>query len=141
MSLTLLVVLIVVFFIMEPIVLIWAIVRVGWSQLAGAFPQREVEDDAIVRRNQSFRVGLMIFGFCIHVAADQRHLHLEPAALLQWLGAQPASIPWEAITPHKRLRRGRIKARIEPGTTRRSGPRIGGLVGPSWCMELAGPVP
>ena len=82
------------------------------------------------RRFQSFRLGVLHLGFCIHVAADEGHLHLQPAALLRFFEAPTASIPWSSIEIQKRSRTGKsITARINERT----------LLGPAWCLGLAEP--
>ena len=73
-------------------------------------------------------MGLLNLGFCIHVAADESHLHLQPAAVLRIFGAQTASIPWASIGIAKRGRRW-MSAKINNRT----------LYGPAWCLGLAEP--
>ena len=104
------------------------IIKLGWGPLPREFPAREPGDDAVWRRYQSFRLGLMNLGYCIHVAADEQYLHLVPIKPLRILGGRTASIPWEAIRIENRSRRGKwITARVGTHTLR----------GPSWCLELA----
>ncbi len=112
------------------IVALWAVVRFGWKPFAQRFPPRPADPDAVGRRFQSFRLGVLNFGFCIHVAADEGHLHLQPAALLRFFGARTASIPWSSIEIQKHSRTGRwITAKINERT----------LLGPAWCLSLAEP--
>ena len=114
----------------EPIVLFWAIVRFGWRPFEQAHPAQPVHEDAVARNFQSFSIGLLNLGFAIHAAADERHLHLTPVALLRWFGAGTVSIPWEAIKVQKRSRRGNwIVAKVGNRTIR----------GPAWCLGLAEP--
>jgi hypothetical protein len=106
------------------------IVRMGWNQPLAAYPPQPIADDAVTRSFQTFRLGLVNLGGSIHVAADERWLHLTPIRLLRSLGARPASIPWDGIRIQKRSRNGRwITARIGRTT----------LQGPAWCLELAEP--
>ncbi|MEE8130717.1 MAG: hypothetical protein V3T48_10530 [Vicinamibacterales bacterium] len=112
------------------VVALWAVVRFGWKPFAQRFPPRRKDPDAVERRFQSFRLGFLSFGFCIHVAADQGHLHLQPAAILRFFGAPTASIPWSSIQIQKHSRTGKsITARINERT----------LLGPAWCLGLAEP--
>ena len=112
------------------VVVLWAVVRFGWKPFAQRFPPRSTDPDAVERRFQSFRLGFLSFSFCIHVAADQGHLHLQPAALLRFFGAPTASIPWSSIEIQKHSRTGKsIIARINERT----------LLGPAWCLGLAEP--
>jgi hypothetical protein len=114
------------------LVLDYAIVRFivsqFWGPLPRSFPPQPPRDDALRRTFQSFRLGPCNFGYCVHVAVDEEHLHLEPARFLRWLGALPASVPWAAITLTGPPRRGWRKAKIARQD----------LMGPDWCLELAG---
>ena len=110
------------------LVIVVTIIRWGWGPLPRDFPATEPGDDAVWRRYQSFRLGLMNLGYCIHVAADEQYLHLVPIKPLRACGGRPASIPWDAIRIEKRSRHGKwITARVGTHTLR----------GPSWCLELA----
>jgi hypothetical protein len=110
--------------------LVWAMIRGNWHPLLRSFPARPPADGAVGRRFQSFRLGLMNLGGCIHVAADEFHLHLTPVRVLQWLSMRPVSIPWEAIE----LRGSRAGRRYREA-------RILGkhVLGPAWCLDLADP--
>lgn len=122
--------LIVVFVVVEPIAILWAVMRFGWRPFAEDFPAQHVDEHAVRKRFQSFRLGLLNLGFSIHVAVDERHLHLEPAAWMRRLGARAVSIPWDSISVVKRSRTGAwMTARIGKHT----------LMGPTWCLELAEP--
>ena len=73
-------------------------------------------------------MGVLNFTKCVHVAVDEHYLHLTPITPLRWLGAKPASIPWDRITVVKRSRSGRrITVKIANRT----------VLGPAWCLELA----
>jgi len=98
--------------------------------LTDRYPPREPAPDAVHRRFQSFRLGFINLGWSIHVAADETHLHLVPAALARLVGCRPLSIPWSAMRVTRRSRNGRwAKVRLEPFHT---------LEGPAWCLDLAG---
>lgn len=96
--------------------------------LREAFPPVEPLPSAVRRRYQSFGFDLMNFGMCVHVAADERWLHLRPARFARWAGLRDMSIPWEAITLRK-VKGGTAVAEVR-GTRVR---------GPAWCLRLAGP--
>jgi len=96
--------------------------------LAKEFPAVEPAPDAVRRSFQSFKFGMYNAGWSVHVAVDERYLHLMPAALFRWCGAKNASIPWEAITLEKR---GKMSTRVKIGKMT--------IWGPTWCLELAQP--
>ena len=109
-------------------VIVVTIIHRGWGPLPREFPAKTPGDDAVWRRYQSFRLGLMNLGYCIHVAVDEQYLHLVPIKPLRVFGGRTASIPWDAMRIEKRSSRGRwITVRIGAHTLR----------GPSWCLELA----
>lgn len=105
-------------------------VRRNWEPLMKQFPDREPLADALTRRHQSFRIGILNLGWSVHVAADDEHLHLTPVRWMQRLGARPVSIPWEAIE----LRPSRPGGRY---TTAKIGTLT--MKGPAWCLDLADP--
>jgi hypothetical protein len=118
---------IVAFAVVEPVVIIWGVVRVAWGGFAGRFPQVEPEPDAVRKNFQSFRIGVMNLGYSVHVAVDAKCLHLTPARFLRWFGARPASVPWEQIEPSGKHRGRYMDVRI--GAQR--------VTGPSWALEIA----
>jgi hypothetical protein len=83
----------------------WGMVHLGWRPWAREYPPHPPAPDAVRRRFQSFRVGMMNLGGAIHVAVDEDHLHLTPVRVLRWIGMSPISVPWGSITI--RRRRGR----------------------------------
>jgi hypothetical protein len=104
------------------------VVESTWKRLAAAHPAVEPAPDAVRRRFQSFKMNLLNLGLSVHVAADERYLHLSPAAVIRWAGARPMSIPWESIEV------------LGHGITSRSvRTRIDGITvwGPAWCLRLA----
>ncbi len=109
------------------VAIVWAIVHLGWRAWPQEFPARPLRPDAVSRRFQSLRLDIVNFGFSFTVVVDEAHLHLQPAKLMRWVGARPASIPWESITIQKRSPRW-ITAHIGRHT----------IKGPAWCLELAG---
>jgi len=119
---------IVVFAVLEPILILWAIVHFAWAPIHKKFPAHEPGAGAVRRGFQSFKVGILNLGFSIHATADEHHLHLEPAAYLRCFGAHTVSIPWDAMTVKKRSRRGRwITVKADKWT----------IMGPAWCLDLA----
>lgn len=98
--------------------------------LREAFPPVEPLPSAVHRRFQSFGFDLMNFGMCVHVAADERWLHLRPARIARWAGLRDMSIPWEAITLEK-VRGKSAVAKVRSTRVR----------GPAWCLSLAGQAP
>jgi len=99
------------------------------APLARAYPPVEPSREAVVRRFQSFKFDLLSYGGCVHVAADEAHLHLRPARIARWFGLRPMSIPWAAVTLERVKGKGAV-ARIGKTVVR----------GPAWCLSLAGPV-
>lgn len=96
--------------------------------LAEAFPPVEPAPDAVARRFQSFKFDMLNFGGCVHVAADERYLHLRPAWLARRFAFRDMSIPWAEIKP-VRAKPKWVEANVRGVTVR----------GPAWCMNLAAP--
>ena len=111
------------------VVLVKYLARSVWRPLTTRWPAQDIAEDAVRRRFQSFRIGLVNLGWSIHVAVDERHLHLEPAGFWRRLGLERASIAWSAMefvgTPGRRW------------ATVRLGPHR--IQGPAWCLELVDP--
>jgi len=130
--LAIVVVILIVMELMVVSAVIYAAVRAYWSPIADRFPPREPASDAVRRHFQSFGAVLLNLGWCIHVAADDRYLHLRPARFARLIGIRPASIPWEAITPDPSDRRRRVRRANVGGHS---------IEGPRWCIDLAAPPP
>lgn len=112
------------------VVILGMVIRLGWRWLPREFPATPPRVDAVWRRRQSFRIGVLNFGFCIQVAVDEQHLHMVPIKPLRAFGAAPASIPWHSIRIEKHTPGGRwVTVRIGTHT----------MKGPAWCLELATP--
>lgn len=101
-----------------------------WNPLARGHEHVEPLPDAVRRNFQSFRLATANFGYCVHVAVDEKRLHLLPALFLRWFGARPMSIPWEQVNLK---RRGRRWSSVKIGDR--------GVHGPAWCLNLAEPEP
>ncbi len=112
-----------------PLLLLGAF-KLLWQPMVAAHPPVEPAEDAVRRRFQSFGLGIVNMGFSIHVAADEKFLHLTPILPLRFFGAVPCSIPWSALEPIRRGTRPVRSARLRPGRYT--------LTGPRWCMELVG---
>lgn len=123
---TLAIIAIIAMFVVVDLIVVRMVLRNGWGSLADRFQGRPVRPEAVRREFQSFRFGMYKFGQSVHVAVDEEHLHLFPAAVLRWAGARPASIPWERIV-------------LEKEGGRRCTVRIGDTVvqGPAWCLAMA----
>ncbi len=93
MKLTLLITGIIIFDAALAATIIWTVLRLIWRPMERNWPAIEPAPDAVRRNFQSFRFGASNFGGCIHVAADESHLHLIPARFLQWFGIGPISVP------------------------------------------------
>jgi len=103
-----------------------------WRPLAEAFPGVAPAPDA-VRTNfyLGFGIAWLGLGGLAHVAADGRHLHLLPTALLRRSGATPISVPLE------RLERPRFSWPMGPNVSIAGVPvRV-----PGWVRPLVGPAP
>lgn len=99
-----------------------------WKPLENAYPARAPASDAVVRSFQSVRVGLFNLGWCMHLAADEDHMHMTPAAVLRAIGLRPISIPWDEVAVKNASRSGSwVTLRI----------RNIDVQGPGWCFGLA----
>jgi len=109
--------------------LIKGFVESTWLRIQRAHPGVEPAPDAVRRDFQSFKMGLVNLGLSVHVAVDESHLHLFPAAIIRWAGAGPISAEWSAVEDiGASWLKGWHRVRIE-----------GVLVnGPAWCLRLAG---
>jgi hypothetical protein len=107
---------------------ITGLVRMNWTGLAKSYPPVAPDADAVEKKFQSIKLGMCNFGSCIHIAADERFLHLTPASLMQKLGATPISIPWTDIRIVK------LGTKWSKVTVQRQT-----LQGPAWCLNLAAP--
>ena len=115
----------------SPIAAFWLVHLFGWRPWQRRYPAQPQSRTAVVRINQSFQLGQIArLNNCLHIAADEDHLHLIPFCALRWVGSDVVSIPWSAIQDAQKTRFGDyMRARVD-------GRRI---MGPSWCMSLAAP--
>lgn len=115
------------------LVIVTTIIRICGQTMRGLlkiYPPVQPGPGAVRRNFQSFKFDMINLGGSIHVAVDEHALHLRPAWLARRFGVPDLSIPWEGITLKKR---GRSSTRVRVGNV--------DIVGPTWCLELAGPVP
>jgi hypothetical protein len=96
-------------------------------ELARRLPAREPKPGAVREEFQSFRIGMVGLGGCIHVAVDEDCLHLFPALVPRKMGVKAMSIPWERVVVEKRGRRWVV---VSVDGTR--------IKGPTWCFEVVG---
>ncbi len=104
------------------------IVRASWKPLEADFPARQPNTASYGRKFQSFAIGLVNYGYSIHVVIDDECLHLRPIWLVSRFGLKPVSIPWEAIQPIKYAKSTRKTMRVKI--------RKQTITGPKWCFEL-----
>lgn len=93
-----------------------------WRPLASRFPPVPPSPGAVRRNFQTFSVDLINLGFCIHVAADETHLHMFPAFVARFFRITPVSIPWDEMRPGSM---GRMKVGANS------------IYMPRWCRDLA----
>lgn len=106
-----------------------AVVNANWNPMAEKYPPVPVKGDAVRRDFQSFAVGSLKLGWCIHVAVDDGHLHLYPCWFARRISVKPASIPWHKL--ERESMRG-VYAQVRlPELLATS------LRGPRWCLDLA----
>lgn len=111
--------------------IIASLARGGFGPFAEQFPAVEALPGAVRREFQSLKVGASNFGGCVHIAVDERFLHLYPARFLRMFGCEAASIPWERI------------AIVKPAGKAHAVARAGSITftAPRWALELASPPP
>ncbi len=112
-----------------PLAAFFVINLILWRPIARRFPAQPQKPDAVVKLCQSFALStLRRMNNCVHIAADDAHLHLIPFAPLRWTGASVISIPWSAM----RLRSGKTRMGLLTADVGRLR-----MTGPEWCMRLA----
>lgn len=126
------IILLVALFLVIDLIVVCSIVTLAAApakKLAAAYPPVPPKPDAVVKRFQSFRIGMMGLGGCIHVAADEKYMHLTPARFARWFGVRAMSIPWTKIELTGKRYKGRgVAAKIDGKLD---------IVGPPWVMDLA----
>jgi len=99
-------------------------------ELGKQFPPTPPAAGAVRRNFQSFRFGVLNAGSAIHVAVDDRCLHLSPSWLMRLMRMPAMSIPWANVRLIHRGKRA-TRVRIESERERME------VKGPTWCLELA----
>lgn len=112
------------------IALLPAVIAAYWTPIADRYPPRTIADGARHVRFQSFNAAFLSLAWCIHVAADETHLHLRPILPARLLGLREASIPWPGIEADLTDTRRRTRRACIAGHH---------LDMPRWCLELATP--
>jgi len=114
------------------LLVVWALLRglaFTWNGVARAHPPVDPAPDAVRKDFQSFKLGIYNLGLAVHVAVDDRYLHLLPSRALRWGGAGACSVPWEAVTP------------LGPRAFKAFAVKVAGqtLTGPRWALALSAP--
>ena len=120
---------VILFVILFPPIVMWFVLRLTWIPMARRYPAKPQAPDAVVNKSQSFVFGRFGgFNNCVHIAADEKYLHLIAPSIFRLLGAAVISLPWDSMRE--------VKPSAWPGMTRA---RIDGtsIAGPNWCMKLA----
>ena len=110
--------------VLEAPVILVLVFKGMWTPIARQYPPQPLADDAITRRFQSFKLGIINLGWSIHASIDSRYLHLRPVTFLRWFGAIPMSIGWGDLS---KLHAGGTSVYLTGGHR---------LVGPAWCFEM-----
>jgi hypothetical protein len=102
--------------------------RNSWKPLEVQFPAQVPSEASYGRKFQSFSIGLVNFGFSVHVIIDDRFLHLTPIWIVSRFGMKPISLPWDEVqiltTPKPTAKMVKVKVRKQT------------ITGPRWCFEL-----
>ena len=101
------------------------LLRASWGQLT-KFPSKPILHPHVRRNFQSFAIGFVNMGGCVHTAIDDEHLHLIPVKFMKWFGCKPVSVPWREIQNHPKPGRSRSTLRVKIGKI--------DVVGPRWCL-------
>lgn len=105
--------------------IVGVLLRASWGQLM-KFPSKPILDPHVRRNFQSFAIGVVNMGRCVHTAIDDEHLHLIPVTFMKWFGCKPVSVPWHEIQDHPKPGRSRSILRVKIGKI--------DVVGPRWCL-------
>lgn len=72
-------------------------VQSALSPLSTMYPALPLGPGAVRRNFQGIARNHMNMGWSVHLAADETHLHVLPAAIFRMCGAKASSVPWDAI--------------------------------------------
>ena len=106
------------------------VIRAQFNKLAERFPPAEVADDAVIKKAQSGRFGLVNAGFSLTLAADDAFVHLSPNIFLRWFGARELSIPATMIAEARVMKTFGV-ARVQLATP------AGAIQLPTWIRDHA----
>lgn len=81
-------------------------------KLAAEYPPAPPLPGAVRREFQSMRIDMLNLGYCVHIAVDERALHVFPTAIMRLLRLPGASIPWEAFSSAVRKNTRYAQARL-----------------------------
>lgn len=70
-----------------------ASVQALFEPMSKRFPPKEMKGGAIEKSFQSLKVGMLNYGFSVHLGVDDAHLHVVPVRIFRWCGAKPSSVP------------------------------------------------
>lgn len=114
--------------------IVWVLVTSSLAPLkvlAAEFPAREPAADAVGRAFQSFKFGIVNWGWGTHITVDSGYLHMRPARVSRWLGMPSLSIPWERV---RVVKRGKRSTSVMLEGVREKAE----LTGPTWCLGMGG---
>jgi hypothetical protein len=100
-----------------------ALVGSTFGELARAHPPVTPGPNVETRGFQSLSFGIVNLGWCVHVDADERWVHLRPAWIARRMGMSAVSLPRDQIVVEKTRW---SKAFVKVGTL--------SLTGPKWCL-------
>ncbi len=109
--------------------IVGAVVDANWNSIAEKYPPVAPALDAVRRNFQSFAIGSLSLGWCVHVVADEGYLHLIPCWFARFIRARPTSIPWDKLSLERTIGKQAAVRLPELPSIRLRGPR--------WCLELA----
>lgn len=108
----------------------WIITIAIWKPWQRRYPQQPTLPGAVSQSWQTFGFGVMArLNNCLTIVADEKHIHLQPFALLRLFGARTISLPLDRITDVKpsAMPAFGLSAKVDGRT----------ISGPEWCLKLA----
>jgi hypothetical protein len=113
------------------IAVIGAFIRLSWQPLEKRYPETSLKSPSVRKNFQTFAIGMVNFGWCVHVELDDDHLHMIPARFLKWFGCRTISIPWQAVQAGLEFDRHprRFTRKMKLGSQT--------IAGPKWCLDAA----
>ena len=126
------VILIVIVFVVTDSIIVWAVISSATSMirsLTHSFPAMPVSEPCVRQEFSSLRMGLTKFDNSVHITIDRDYLHVEPAAILRWMGVKAMSVKRSEIMIPDGKPRGVIGKALEV-QIRKSRVWL-----PAWCIE------